>query len=226
MAAAAGSDDDLYFSRTLDLARELDAALAAKLTTLAGRETDAAELREIADLFRPGIGATFTLHCRTLRGYGNTPVLFEVRQCMDNDGPGGAPGTLLDCARVKRRDQGCGKSFLIAGAGTDECADLGSWHRLWRHGGRDARGAAADARGRPRLLALAGVLGHGHGARRGARGTLLRKHVLPPEWEITRTQTLYYSALALYALLGLSLGVLLGRLTRRTRPKSKREAPA
>jgi ribonuclease T2 len=110
-------DDDLYFSRTLDLARELDAALAAKLTTLAGRETDAAELRGIADLFRPGIGATFTLHCRTLRGYGNTPVLFELRQCVDNDGPGGAPGTLLDCVRVKRRDQGCGKSFLIAEAG-------------------------------------------------------------------------------------------------------------
>ncbi len=107
-------DDDAYFSRTLDLARELDAALAAKLTTLAGRETSAAELREIADLFRPGIGATFTLHCRTLRGYGNTPVLYELRQCVDNDGPGGAPGTLLDCVRVKRRDQGCGKSFLIA----------------------------------------------------------------------------------------------------------------
>ena len=110
-----GLDDDVYFSRTLDLARELDAALAAKLTTLAGRETDAAGLREIADLFRPGIGATFTLHCRTLRDYGSTPVLFEVRQCVDKDGPGSAPGTLLDCARVQRRDQGCGKSFLIAG---------------------------------------------------------------------------------------------------------------
>ncbi len=103
-----GLDDDVYFQRTLDLARELDAALGARLTTLAGRDTSAAELRETADLFQPGIGATFTLHCRTLRGSGNTPVLVEVRQCVDNDGPGGAPGTLLDCARVKRRDQGCG----------------------------------------------------------------------------------------------------------------------
>jgi ribonuclease T2 len=109
-----GLDDDVYYSRTLDLASELDAALAAKLTTLAGRETHAAELRGIADLFRPGIGATFTLHCRMLRDSGNTPVLYELRQCVDNDGPGGAPGTLLDCVRVKRRDQGCGKSFLIA----------------------------------------------------------------------------------------------------------------
>jgi ribonuclease T2 len=112
-----GLDDDVYFARTLELARELDAALAARLTTLAGRETDAAELRGIAELFRPGIGATFTLHCRTLRGYGSTPVLYELRQCVDNDGPGGAPGTPLDCARVQRRDQGCGKSFLIAGQG-------------------------------------------------------------------------------------------------------------
>jgi hypothetical protein len=44
--------------------------------------------------------------------------------------------------------------------------------------------------------------------------SLLRKHVLPPEWEVTRGQTLYYGALSLYALLGLLFGVLLGRLTR------------
>jgi hypothetical protein len=39
-----------------------------------------------------------------------------VRQCLDDDGPGGAPGTPLDCATLKRRDQGCGQSFLIASA--------------------------------------------------------------------------------------------------------------
>jgi len=110
-----GLDDDLYFHRTLELARELDAALGAKLTTLAGRETSAAELRETADLFRPGSGATFTLHCRKVRGAGERPVLFEVRQCVDNDGPGGAPGTLLDCSKVRRRDQGCGASIQVMG---------------------------------------------------------------------------------------------------------------
>jgi ribonuclease I len=110
-----GLDDDLYFRRTLDLARSLDSALAAKLTTLAGRETSAAELRETADLFQPGSGATFTLHCRTVRGAGDRPVLFEVRQCVDNDGPDGAPGTLLDCSKVRRRDQGCGASFQVIG---------------------------------------------------------------------------------------------------------------
>ena len=109
-----GLDDDEYFRRTLELARTVDAALGARLTTLAGRETDAVALRETADLFQPGIGPTLTFHCRTLRGTGNVPVLFEVRQCVDNDGPGGAPGTLLDCSTVQRRDQGCGRSFLIA----------------------------------------------------------------------------------------------------------------
>ncbi len=109
-----GLDDDDYFQHTLELARTIDAALAAKLTTLAGRETDANELRETAELFRPGIGPTLTFHCRTLRGSGKVPVLFEVRQCVDNDGAAGAPGTLLDCSTVQRRDQGCGRSFLIA----------------------------------------------------------------------------------------------------------------
>jgi ribonuclease I len=111
-----GLDDDVYFRSTLELARVLDAALGAQLTTLAGEETDAARLREVAEQFQPGIGATFTLHCRTIRGEAGRPVLVEVRQCVDNDGPGGAPGTLLDCGKVRRRDQGCGKSFLVLGA--------------------------------------------------------------------------------------------------------------
>jgi hypothetical protein len=45
--------------------------------------------------------------------------------------------------------------------------------------------------------------------------SMLRKHVLPPAWAVTHSQVLYFSALALYALLGASLGALLGRLTRK-----------
>ena len=44
--------------------------------------------------------------------------------------------------------------------------------------------------------------------------SLLRKYLLPPEWEITRSQILLYGALGLYALIGFSAGILLGRLTR------------
>jgi len=115
-----GLDDDVYFRDALTLARELDAALAARLTTLAGGETSARELRAYADQFHPRLGATLVLQCRTLRdapaAQRQRPFLVEVRQCVDNDGPGGAPGTPLDCASVDRRDQGCGGSFRIAAA--------------------------------------------------------------------------------------------------------------
>jgi ribonuclease I len=114
-----GLEDDEYFRRSIDLARVLDGALGAKLTTLAGETTTAEALREVADLYEPGIGATFTLHCRTLRGappdQRRQPFLVEIRQCVDNDGPAGAPGTPLDCARLPRHDQGCGPEFRIAG---------------------------------------------------------------------------------------------------------------
>jgi hypothetical protein len=49
---------------------------------------------------------------------------------------------------------------------------------------------------------------------------LLRKHLLPPEWAVTRGALLYYSALATYAAVGFSLGLLLGRLTRGKTPES------
>lgn len=113
--SCSGLDDDAYFTHTLELARALDAALAARLTTLAGRDTTGAELRDTAEMFSPGIGATFTLHCRNLRSSDGRPVLIGIRQCVDNDGAGGAPGTPLDCAKVNRRDQGCGSSFFIVG---------------------------------------------------------------------------------------------------------------
>ena len=110
-----GLDDDDYFRHALDLARRLDGALGATLTTRAGDVATAAELRGIAEAFSPGLGRTLTFHCRTLRDGPGRPYLIEIRQCVDNDGPGGAPGTALACAMVKRRDLGCGGSFLIAG---------------------------------------------------------------------------------------------------------------
>jgi len=113
-----GLDDDDYFQQTLDRARGMDAALRMRLTSLAGRETTPAELRAAADAYRAGLGATITFQCRTLRdapaALRNRPFLIEVRQCIDDDGAHGAPGTPLDCASVERRDQGCGRSFRIA----------------------------------------------------------------------------------------------------------------
>jgi ribonuclease I len=113
-----GLGDDDYFRATLSFARDLDAALRAILTTKAGGEMEAPDLRAAADTMRAGFGRTITLHCRTLRdappGRRDRPYLVEVRQCVDDDGPRGGPGTPLDCATMKRRDQGCGGSFGIA----------------------------------------------------------------------------------------------------------------
>jgi len=41
---------------------------------------------------------------------------------------------------------------------------------------------------------------------------------MPPEWNLTHAAALYYGALTLYAVLGFSIGLLLGRLTRRKTP--------
>lgn len=113
-----GLDDDDYFRATLELARRVDGVLRAKLTTLAGETTNARELREYADSYERGLGATLTFHCRTIRdspaAHRREPYLVEIRQCVDDDGARGAPGTLLDCAAVNRRDQGCGSGFRIA----------------------------------------------------------------------------------------------------------------
>jgi ribonuclease T2 len=113
-----GLDDDQYFRATLELARRVDGVLRAKLTTLAGGTTHARELREYADSYEAGLGATLTFHCRTLRNapaaHKREPYLVEIRQCVDDDGAAGAPATPLDCATVDRRDQGCGSGFRIA----------------------------------------------------------------------------------------------------------------
>jgi len=44
--------------------------------------------------------------------------------------------------------------------------------------------------------------------------SVLRKNVFPAEWILLHGRALYLSALALYVLLGLGAGLLLGRLTR------------
>jgi hypothetical protein len=43
---------------------------------------------------------------------------------------------------------------------------------------------------------------------------LLRQHVIPPQWRVLHGHTLYICALGLYVLLGLALGLFVGRITR------------
>jgi hypothetical protein len=49
---------------------------------------------------------------------------------------------------------------------------------------------------------------------------LLRKHLLPDAWAAAHANAMYFSALALYSVLGLGVGTVLGRLTRKRPPES------
>lgn len=56
--------------------------------------------------------------------------------------------------------------------------------------------------------------------------SMLRKHVVPQEWVLTHARALYVTALALYSVIGLSLGLLLGRLTgRKTSAVEEKDPP-
>ena len=44
---------------------------------------------------------------------------------------------------------------------------------------------------------------------------LVHRHLIPPQWILLYPAGLYYGALSLYAFFGISIGALLGRLTRR-----------
>ncbi len=50
---------------------------------------------------------------------------------------------------------------------------------------------------------------------------LLVRPMLPAAWSLAHPRTLYFCALGLYSLLGIALGSLLGRLTRRKTPESR-----
>jgi hypothetical protein len=53
----------------------------------------------------------------------------------------------------------------------------------------------------------------------------LRRHALPPEWALTHSRALYFCALGLYTVTGLSLGLLLGRLSGRKTPEVDARKP-
>jgi ribonuclease T2 len=114
-----GLDDDAYFEHSIELAERANQALGKTLLANIDRQVSAATLRAAADSVVPGFGATITFHCRNVRSSDpakrGKPYLIEIRQCVDNDGSGGAPGTPLACSAVQRRDQGCGSQFWIDG---------------------------------------------------------------------------------------------------------------
>ena len=83
----------------------------------AGRRVKAATLRAAIASRSPGFARGAVFMCKNLRSADpnkrGRPYLYEVRVCIDDDGPEGRPQTLLDCATVARREQGCGERFWI-----------------------------------------------------------------------------------------------------------------
>jgi hypothetical protein len=56
--------------------------------------------------------------------------------------------------------------------------------------------------------------------------SMVRKHLLSPEWAATHPKTMLYCALVLYSAYGIGLGLLLGRMSRgKTQASSVEEAP-
>ena len=51
----------------------------------------------------------------------------------------------------------------------------------------------------------------------------LRNHVFPAEWNTSHSAILYWGALAIYVVLGLLLGLMLGRITRQP-PEGEKDA--
>lgn len=108
-----------YFEQSIALAERGNAALRQVLLASIDKQVSADELRAAANVTVPGYGDTITFHCQNIRSPDpakrGRPYLIEVRHCIDNDGPSGAPGTPLACRSVQRRDQGCGARFWIDG---------------------------------------------------------------------------------------------------------------
>ena len=112
-----GLDAETYYQAALDATERANRMLAGAIRQHTGRSVDAATLRAAADAVEPGFGRSLVFMCKNLRSpdpqIRSRPYLYEVRVCVDNDGASGSPGTLLQCATVGRRDQGCGAQFWI-----------------------------------------------------------------------------------------------------------------
>ncbi len=112
-----GLDDDRYFDTAMRATERANLALGDVLRRNAGRSVPIATLRAAANTTSPGFGQSVVFMCKNPRSQDaakrRRAYLHEVRVCIDNDGAGGAPGTLLRCADVQRRDQGCGREVWI-----------------------------------------------------------------------------------------------------------------
>lgn len=112
-----GLADDTYFADSVSLAQRVANTLNGALQQYSGQKLTPATLRAAAAKVEPAIADSLVFVCKNLRNARpaerGRPTLLEVRLCIDNDGAAGRPQSLLQCAAVNRRDQGCGREFWI-----------------------------------------------------------------------------------------------------------------
>jgi ribonuclease I len=112
-----GLSADDYFGSSMRLVEQVNTAVGPAIRKAAGGSMDAATLRAAANASHSGMGESLVFVCKNLRRAPDEqrrkPYLMEIRVCVENDGPAGAPQSLMQCAAVQRRDQGCGASFQI-----------------------------------------------------------------------------------------------------------------
>lgn len=112
-----GLDAETYYSEAVRWTERLARALNGPVSAAAGGRTSAATLRAGIATADPALAESVVFLCKNLASanpqHRRRPYLVSVRVCIDNDGAGGRPESLLRCEAVGRRDQGCGQSFFI-----------------------------------------------------------------------------------------------------------------
>ncbi len=112
-----GLDAETYYTEAVRWTERLGRALNGPVRAAAGGRTSAATLRAGIAASDPALADSVVFMCKNLASvnpqHRRRPYLVSVRVCIDNDGAGGRPETLLRCESVGRRDQGCGQSFFV-----------------------------------------------------------------------------------------------------------------
>jgi ribonuclease T2 len=112
-----GLDAERYFAAAADWTERVAKTLDEPVRAAAGGSTSAAALRARIAAADPALAESVVFMCKNLRTANpqnrRKPYLISVRVCLDREGAGGAPGGLLRCESVQRRDQGCGREFFI-----------------------------------------------------------------------------------------------------------------
>jgi ribonuclease I len=115
--SCSGLDPESYFNESIRVTQRVAASMRVALREAAGSRVSASALRAAVGRIDPELPESVVFVCKNLRTakpqHRQRPFLVSVRVCIDNNGPEGRPASLLKCASLERRDQGCGSAFFV-----------------------------------------------------------------------------------------------------------------